>query len=432
MNLRRLFWSSYSRLALIAAFWLVGTTARAQLAIEIIGAGTNRNPVAVADFLGERRVGDALTSVIRNDLEHCGLFRLIATDGISPNITLPFDAKPWRVRGADAVAAGMVNVAGNGLYFTSFRLYDTQNAQSLAGVAYTHSTTQNRLTAHRIADVIYEKLIHTPGYFSTRIAYVVKKSGERFELQIADADGANAQTVLASHEPLLSPMWSPDGKKIAYVSYQSGKKPVVFIHDLLAGRQSVLANYKGSNSAPAWSPDGKRLAIVLTRDGHSQIYLVNANGSGLTRLMASDDIDTEPRFSADGKTIFFTSDRGGSPQIYQVPVEGGMVKRLTFSGEYNVTPRPSPDGKSLAYISRDSGRFRLVLMDLASQQTQFLTDTNKDESPSFAPNGRMILFATEINGNGVLTAVSSDGSFKQKLSLSSADIREPAWGPWLP
>jgi TolB protein len=191
----------------------------------------------------------------------------------------------------------------------------------------------------------------------------------------------------------------------------------------------VAANFKGSNSAPAWAPDGKRLAVVLTKEGGSQLFLVNADGSGVKRLASSSGIDTEPRFSPDGQFIYFTSDRGGSPQIYRIATTGGTVERITFDGSYNVTARPSPDGKSLAYIARNNGRFQLALMDLATKQTQILTDSSKDESPSFAPNGRMILYATEIGGRGVLAAVSSDGRVKQKLSVQAADVREPAWGP---
>ncbi|HQR04831.1 MAG: Tol-Pal system protein TolB [Proteobacteria bacterium] len=421
-------------LRLLAAALLAGLcqTALAQLSIEITGAGANRIPLGVASFDGERIVSQALVSVIRADLERCGLFRLVdtGTSPIAENAGINFT--DWRGRGADALAVGSVIPASeSGRYDTRFRLYDIQKQSVLTVGGYAHSAApyQLRTTAHRIADTIYEKLTGEPGVFSTRIVYVLK-SGSRYELQIADADGANAQVALASREPIISPTWSPDGSKLAYVSFES-KKPVVYVHDLASGRRYVAANFKGSNSAPAWSPDGKQLAVVLTKDGNSQIYLLNADGSGATRIAASSGIDTEPRYTPDGQFIYFTSDRGGSPQIYRVPARGGEVQRITFEGNYNVTPRISPDGRSMAYIARDSGRFQVAIMDLTTKQTQILTDSQKDESPTFAPNGRMILYATEIGGRGVLAAVSSDGRVKQKLSVQNGDVREPSWGPFI-
>jgi TolB protein len=402
--------------------------AHAQLSIEITGAGAHRLPVAIADFGGERVISQALTSVVRSDLERSGLFNMIDTTGALLDENSAPNYAEWKGRGADALAAGSVSATPDGRYETRFRLHDTQKQVAIAGQALSHGSNQIRTTAHRIADTIYEKLTGERGIFSTRIAYVVKSAG-RYELQIADADGNGAQAALASREPIISPAWSPDGGKLAYVSFEA-KKPIVYVHDLATGRRHVAANFKGSNSAPAWSPDGRKLAVVLTKDGSSQLYVVNVDGSGITRLASSSGIDTEPQFSPDGEFIYFTSDRGGSPQIYRQPVAGGAAQRVTFEGSYNVTPRLSPDGKLLAFVTRDGGRFRVAVMDLASRQTQILTDTAKDESPSFAPNGRMILFATEVGGRGVLAAVSTDGRVKQRLSVQAADVREPAWGPF--
>ena len=411
--------------------FLAASGASAQLSIEVTGSGGNRIPVAVLPFAGEGGLPPGISAIVRADLERSGLFRVIEAPAITP---APSDATPvnypeWRSRLADALVVGSVAARPDGRFEVRFKLHDVAKGADLSGVAYTLSKDQLRATAHRISDYIYEKLTGEKGVFSTRIAYVVKR-GNRFELQIADADGAGEETALASFEPIISPAWSPDGRRIAYVSFEN-KKPVVYVHSLLDGKRTVAANFKGSNSAPAWSPDGARLAVALSRDGGSQIFLVNADGSGVRRLSSSGGIDTEPRFSPDGQSIYFTSARGGSPQIYRMGVGGGEAQRVTFDGTYNVSPRISPDGKRLAYVSRNAGKFQVAVLDLASRQVQILTDSDRDESPSFAPNGRMILLATVIGGRGVLSAVSADGRVKQRLTTSAGDVREPAWGPFI-
>jgi TolB protein len=415
-------------------YFLCASLAHAQLSIEITGAGAQRIPVAVVPFSGEGALasgGASISAIVRADLERSGLFRGLEIPPLSPaptdatNISYP----EWRSRLADAVIVGSVAARPDGRYEARFRLYDVVKQTPLGGIAYTLAKDQVRATAHRISDFIYEKLTGEKGVFSTRIAYVVKR-GNRYELQIADADGAGEETALASFEPIISPAWSPDGRRLAYVSFEN-KKPVIYVHSLLDGKRTVAANFKGSNSAPAWAPDGKTLAVSLSRDGGSQIFLVNADGSGLRRLTSSTAIDTEPRFSPDGKAIFFTSDRGGSPQVYRMPAGGGEPQRVTFEGSYNVSPRLSPDGRTLAYITRNAGKFQVALLDLANRQVQIITDSDRDESPSFAPNGRMILLATVIGGRGVLSAVSSDGRVKQRLTVTAGDVREPAWGPFI-
>jgi TolB protein len=417
---------------LLAAFLLCfATTAAAQLSIEVTGAGGQRIPIAIAPFAGEGAMAQGISAIVRADLERSGLFRSLEVPAINPPLTEASSVNfaEWRARLADALVLGSVAARPDGRFEVRFKLFDTVKGADLSGVAYTLSREQARTTAHRIADYIYEKLTGEKGVFSTRIAFVVKR-GNRYELQIADADGAGEETALASHEPIISPAWSPDGRRLAYVSFEN-KKPVVYVHSLADGKRQVAANFKGSNSAPAWAPDGRQLAVSLSRDGGSQIFLVNADGSGVRRLAQSGGIDTEPVFSPDGRSIYFTSDRGGSPQIYRMPAGGGEAQRVTFDGTYNVSPRISPDGKALAYIARNGGKFQVATMDLASRQVQILTDSDKDESPSFAPNGRMILLATVNAGRGVLFAVSSDGRIKQRLPYAGGDVREPAWGPFL-
>lgn len=402
----------------------------AALTIEIVGSGANQIPVAIVPFASEFTMPQGITSVVTADLQRSGLFKLIDPTSIRP---LPYELnevnyQDWRGLGAEAMVIGTITPRPDGRLEIRFRLLDVVKRTQLAGASYTVAPEQLRLTAHKIADVIYEKLTGDAGVFSTKIAYIVK-SGKRYELQVSDADGYGAQTVLASNEPLISPTWSPDGTRLAYVSFER-QKPIIYVQSLITGQRRAVSEFKGNNSAPAWSPDGNRLAVVLTKDGNTQIHIVTADGNYVKRLTYSSTIDTEPNFSPDGKNVIFTSDRGGSPQIYRVSVDGGSASRLTFDGSYNVSPRYSPDGKSFAFIQRVNGSsFNVAVQDLATSQVQVLTDTRKDESPSFAPNGKMILYATEIGGHGVLAAVSSDGRVKQRLTTKAGDVREPAWGP---
>ncbi len=408
---------------------LVAMQVQAAMEIQIIGGAANKIPVALVPFHGP---GDQprppLSELIGNDLLRSGQFKLIDI-GAGPQPSEPgqVDYKLWKNKGAEALSIGQVISLPGGRFEVRFRLLDAIRRVQLAGYSYNAGVDQWRATAHRIADVIYEKLTGSRGAFSSRIAYVQKR-GKAFELKVADADGANPRSVVRSMEPLISPVFSPDGTRLAYVSFED-KKPVVYVQNLGDGTRRAVAAFKGSNSAPAWSPDGSHLAVTLTRDDNSQIYRIGLDGSGLTRLTQGSDISTEPVFSPDGKWIYFTSDRGGTPQIYKIGSNGGEAKRVTFEGNYNVSPALSPDGKLLAYIRRDGGRFQLAVMEMESGQSRVLTDTTRDESPSFAPNGQMILYATVLGGKGILGTVSIDGKVRAQLSEEGADAREPAWGP---
>ncbi|HWM42878.1 MAG TPA: Tol-Pal system beta propeller repeat protein TolB [Burkholderiales bacterium] len=410
---------------------MAASHAAAQLQIEITGAGAPRTPIAIVPFANEGIAGASLSRIVRADLERSGLFRGLEVPPLAPhpNENSPVSYGEWRSRLADALVVGSVAQNADGRFEVRFRVYDIVKQAPLGAIAYLFTKDNSRAAAHRIADFVYEKLTGEKGVFSTQIAYVVKR-GTTYELQIADADGERAQYLLRSNEPIISPVWSPEGRRIAYVSFES-KKPIVYVHHLSENKRQVVASFKGSNSAPAWSPDGKTIAVVLSVEGGSQIYLINSDGSGPRRRISnSQSIDTEPRYSTDGKWLYFTSDRGGSPQIYRMSATGGEPQRVTFKGGYNVSPRPSPDGRVLAYVTRDGGKFQVALLDLSNQQVQVITDSDRDESPSFAPNGRMILLATVRGGRGVLSAVSSDGRIRQNLPYSGGDVREPAWGPF--
>ena len=421
-----------SRRAVCAALLAAGLPAAtlAQLRVEITGVGSQQFPVAIADFARESTVPAELDSIIRADLARSGLFRIVNAGGqpIAENASVNY--ADWKGRGADALVIGTAARLADGRFDVRYRLLDTVKQTQLDGVALVSSAADLRLTAHRIADRIYEKLSGERGVFATRIAYVVQTSPKSWELHIADADGFNAQAALRSREPIISPAWSPDGTRLAYVSFESGK-PVVYVHSVTTGERRAVANFRGSNSAPAWSPDGRSLAVTLTREGNSQIFLMGADGANVRRLTSSSGIDTEPAFSLDGSSIYFTSDRGGGPQIYRMPVAGGGAQRVTFNGDYNISPRVSPDGKQLAYVGRRGGRFQVQVLDLASGQETAVTDTAGDESPSFAPNGRLLLYATEVNGRGILASASIDGRVRTRLSGPSGDIREPTWGPFI-
>ena len=400
--------------------------------IEIKGVGQSLYPVAVSRFKDENKLPVSITDVVRQNLARSGYFKNTEVgNGIEDDQVMP-NFKIWGSRGADALAVGSVTEKSPGQYEVRYRLYDIRKGESLNGLIVSASADNLRLAAHRISDDIIFKLLGEKGVFSTRLSYVIKE-GKRFRLVISDADGQNIRNALNSSEPIISAAWSPDGQKIAYVSFED-RKPIVYVHELASGRRIVLSNAKGNNSAPSWAPDGKSLAISLSKDGNTQIYRVNADGSNLRRLTQGSTIDTEPQFSPDGKFVYFTSDRGGNPQIYRMSAEGERgepARRISFKQPYATSARISPDGKYLAYIAGVGGGFKLHLMNLLTGDTTAMTDTSFDESPSFAANGRYILYATQVGGKKVLAAVSVDGYVKQILSIPGSDVRQPSWGPFM-
>ncbi|MEA5098777.1 MAG: Tol-Pal system beta propeller repeat protein TolB [Burkholderiaceae bacterium] len=404
------------------------TSAHAQLQVEISGVGASQIPVAIAGFANESMAPQQVTAVIKADLARSGFFKIIDTGNVMSETT-EINYGEWRNRGADALVVGSVQRMADGRLDVRYRLLDTLKSGQLSGFSVTAPAQNSRLTAHKIADDIYEKLTGVRGIFATRIAYVTK-SGREYRLEVADADGEGTQVALRSNEPIISPAWSPDGTKVAYVSFEK-KKPVVFVQNLVTRQRTVIANYKGSNSAPSWSPDGRRLALALSRDGLTQVYVVNADGSGLRRLTHTYGIDTEPQFSADGQSIYFTSDRSGGPQIYRMSANGGGAERVTFKGSYNISPRVSSDGKMLAYISRREGGFNLFALELATGQELRLSEGGRAEAPSFSPNGKYIMYATGSGRRGALSVVSVDGRVKHRLTTRAGDIREPTWGPFM-
>jgi TolB protein len=400
----------------------------AQFRVEVTGVGLTQLPIAVVAFRGDEQSPQKIGTIVREDLERSGQFRAVDGPAGPLDETSRPDMAPWRQAKADSLVVGSVTRLADGRYDVRFRLWDVVRGQDLGGQGYAVTAGDLRLAAHRIADYIYEKLTGDRGVFSTRIAYVAR-SGPRYNLWVADADGENAQSALASPEPIISPAWAANGTQLAYVSFES-RKPVVYVHEVATGRRRLLANFRGSNSAPAWAPDGRTLAVTLSREGGSQLYTIDAGGGEPRRLLQSPAIDTEPMYAPDGRSIYFVSDRGGAPQVYRVATGGGSPERVTFTGGYNISPAISPDGRWLAYISRIGSAFKLHVMELAAGNPVAITDTSADESPSFAPNGRLIVYATRQNGREALMTTTLDGKIKARLAGQGGDIREPDWGPY--
>ena len=421
----------------LTVIWLLGLLlpwqAQAVLTIEITGGTETALPIAIVPFDNKDGAAVNISEVISNDLKRSGRFEPLAQQDLisHPHEKKDINFKDWRLLRSEGLVIGKVASVDGDQYQVQFQLFDVYKAQQLVGKRYQVSASGLRRLAHQIADEIYQALTGEVGVFSTRLAYVAvtRGSATSYTLRVADSDGENPRTVLQSKEPILSPVWSPDGERLAYVTFEKGRAEV-YVQDMRSGRRSSVASFKGINSAPAWSPDGKRLAVTLSKSGNAEIYILDIASGNLTRITNNTSaIDTEPVWLPNGKELLFTSDRGGQPQIYRVAASGGTAKRITFEGKYNSSADISPDGRMMAMVHGTGGKFFIAVQDMQTGALQVLSKTGRDESPSFAPNGRLILYATEEKNNGVLAAVSVDGRVHQRLGESGSDVREPAWSP---
>jgi TolB protein len=398
--------------------------AGASLRLLVQGVGATRVPVGVKPFEGDGRSdADSVAAVMLQDFARSGLIEPQAL-----NADTPLDNAAART--LLGVVSGQAALAANGDLTLRWRLFDPLRQQVLAEGGARAQPRDHRLAIHRMADEVQRVLTGVRGVAATRIAYIAQ-DGPRYELKIADADGHSHRTALTSREALISPAWSPDGRELAYVSFERGQAQV-WVQELASGRRRLLAAWRGSNSAPSWSPDGRRLALALSRDGLTQVYVMDAAGGEPLRVTRSSSIDTEPTWAPDGQSLFFVSDRGGAPQVYRTALDGSGVQRVSW-GTQGTSPAACPDGRHLAYVAREGRAFRLVLQDLHEGTTQRLTDSEEDERPSFAPNGRLLAYATRQNRRDQLKTTSLDGRTQLVLASSAThEVREPAWGPWIP
>ena len=425
------------KILFLSLFGLSIPNAQAELVIEITKGMKAAVPIAVVPFSWQSSSGQSATdfaSVIQADLTRSGFFKTLVEEDMLTKPTLVENVRyrNWKALGQDYLLIGQVEeIAGK--YQVQFRLLDVYKGAQLEGQQWV-SIPENglRKIAHQISDMVYEKLTGKKGIFSSRISYitVITKANRKksHKLNVADADGYNEQSIYTSSEPLMSPAWSADGKKIAYVSFEN-KRSEIYIQTLVTGKRTKVPSFKGSNSSPAFSPDGTKLALVLSKDGSPDVYVFNFNDRSFLKVTKSYAKDTEPSWSPDGKSIVYTSDRGGKPQLYMVPSTGGQSERLTFDGEYNARGSFSPDGKNLTMMHMNNSDSRIAVMDMATRTINVLTAGKHDESPSFSPNGDMILYSSRKGKASILSSVSVDGSMRQNLSFGSGEEQEPAWLP---
>jgi TolB protein len=427
-------------LLLAPLLWLsLLSSAHAQLVVEITRGDVRPIPIAVVPFGWESSSGEPfdLAGVIDANLKGTGLFAPMARrDMVSrPTSSAQMDYRDWRLLNTEVVVVGRVLDGSGGDYDIQFQVFDVARGEQMMGYRTASNRRAMRSTAHRISDMIYERLTGIPGAFNTRIAYITvdgNPPNRTHRLIVADSDGENEAVIAESPLPIMSPAWSPDARRIAYVSFEGGQS-AIYVQTLRTGDRQRVSARAGINGAPVFSPDGRKLALVLSREaGRPDIYTLDLTSQMLTRLTDSPSIDTEPDWSPDGRWIYFTSDRGGGPQVYRMPADvPGRAQRVTFEGRYNARPRLSADGKRMAVVHNDGGNFRIAVVDLERNTTLVLTDGALDESPSFAPNGASIIYATRQGGRGALASVSADGRIRQQLTVRQGQVQEPAWSPLL-
>jgi TolB protein len=427
-------------LALLLLLLPIAAVQAQGLDIGLVSGNEGSLPIAVVPmpYQGSAGAPDTdVAAVIRNDLNRSGQFKSLGVESILENPTRGSEIKfpTWRVLRQDFVVVGRVMDAGDGGYRVEYELYDVAKQERMLGLAVGGRAKGMRDVAHQIADQIYEKILGVRGAFWTRVAYVTASglgAGTQYALMIADSDGFNPQNVVRSKEPLLSPAWSPDGRRIAYVSFERGNS-TIYVQEIGTGAREAVASFRGINGAPAFSPDGRRLALTLSKSGNPEIYVMDLGSKSLTQVTNHYGIDTEAVWMPDGQTLLFTSDRGGKPQVYQVSASGGAPTRVSFQGESNARATVSFDGKKIAMAQGSGNVYRVAVLDKSfggSGRWQTLSPGNLDESPSFAPNGSMLLYATKEGRRGVLYAVSADGRVRLRLVTAEGDVREPAWSPF--
>lgn len=420
------------RLSLLLLILVIAPVTEAKLRIEVTGGVESAQPIAVVPF-GAPTEGavprEDVAQIIAADLARSGRFQPMPRREmlVLPQTAAEVDVREWQLMAQNNLIIGQITSLAGGGFEIRYSLLDVFSGDTLLSDSVSTSSEGMRLTAHRIADTIYEKLTGQPGVFATRIAYITEV-GDRVTLRVADADGFNAQTIVSSPDPIMSPAWSPDGRRLAYVSFEN-RQTAIYVQELTTGRRERVAAYAGTNDAPAFSPDGRQLAMSLSKDGNPEIYVLNLLTRQLTRITDHFAIDTEPSWAPDGSHLVFTSDRGGQPQVYRVSPSGGAAQRVSFQGDYNAKASYSADGRKLVMVNRSGGSFRILMQDMDSGQQRLLSPGPLDETPSFAPNGSMVIYATQHQGRGVLAATAINGGITQRLSRDKGQVREPAWAP---